>query len=97
MFDHVRGRVDVPVALQSREMQAELLANCVLGLGMVISAAGMNGLQITLEVVDRELTLVLVPSEAPGDAEILREIGAKVKSGGILQPDGATRHNEGMH
>ena len=97
MIDHVRGKVEVPLQLASREMQAELLANCVLGLGMVLSAAGMNGLQITLEVVDRELTLVLVPSSTPGDAEILREIGAKVKSGGILQPDGATRHNEALH
>ena len=97
MIDHVRAKVDVPATLQSREMQAELLANCVLGLGMVISAAGMHGMQITLEVEASELTIHLVPSEVPGDALILQAIGARVKSGGILQPDGAMQHNEALH
>lgn len=97
MIDHVRGKVEVPAQLASREMQAELLANCVLGLGMVLSAAGMTGVQITFEVVANEVTVMMVPSSAPGDAEILREIGAKVKSGGILQPDGAKRHMEALH
>jgi hypothetical protein len=86
MSDQLKAKVEVADLLESREMQAELLAKCVLALGMVVSASGMRGMQIILEVDNSELTVHLAPSDTPGDGAILQAIGGKVKSGGILRP-----------
>lgn len=87
MIDRVSASVSVPASLKSREAQAEVLANATMALGQMMAASGLHGLRITFEIIDDDVQLIIIPSDFPGDAEILQAIGAKVKSGGILKPD----------
>ena len=78
-IDRVRQQVSIPADMGTRTAQAEALHFITAALGVFMAASGIHGLQITLErLADGELNIVIVPSDVPGDAEILRDIGAQV-------------------
>jgi len=80
-IDRVHTHVDIPADMSSREAQAEILYNVTRALGVLVSAAGLRGLQITCENPGdgSNLEILVTPSEAPEDAVILQQIGSRVE------------------